>query len=102
TRTVDSDERKRNTAFTPFGRDIERDGNKFNDEKIIDPDVRAGKHNDGSSRDGISSRTIQEDSERIYTSEVRREDQHGKQGSANRSKDSRLDGENIHPTTDAK
>lgn len=101
TRTVDSDERKRNTAFTPFGRDIERDGNKFNDEKINDPDVRAGMHDVGSARDGISSRTIQEDSERIYTSEVRREDQHGKQGSANRPKDSRLDGATIHPTTDA-
>lgn len=101
TRTVDSDAEKRNTAFTPFGRDIERDGNKFNDEKINDPDVRSNIQDDGSGRDGISSRTIKEDSDRIYTSEVRREDQHGKQGSAIPSKDSRLKGENIHPTTDS-
>lgn len=101
TRTIDSDESKRNTAFTPFGRDIERDGNKFNDEKIRDRDVRADDVDD-TRPDGLSSRTIAEDSERIYTSDVRREDQHGDPGYANKSKDSRLEGANIHPTTDAK
>ncbi|MCM3610553.1 general stress protein [Planococcus sp. MERTA32b] len=101
TRDVDIDESKRNTAFTPFGRDIERDGNKFNDEKIRDRDVRADDVDD-TRPDGLSSRTIAEDSERIYTSEVRREDQHGDPGYANKSKDSRLEGANIHPTTDAK
>ncbi len=102
TRTVDVDERKRNTAFTPFGRDIERDGEKFNDEKIRDRDVRADIDKEELRSDGLSSRTIAEDSAKIYTTEVRREDQHGEPGYGNKSKDSRLEGENIHPTTDAK
>jgi len=110
-RTVDADEAGRNTAFAPFGRDIERDGAKFNDEKIRDEDVRADvnradarTHSDSASdRTSYdpSPQTIREDSDRIYTSEVRREDQHGTRGHGNVSKDSRLDGENIHPTTDS-
>ncbi|WP_203332376.1 general stress protein [Planococcus beigongshangi] len=103
TRGVDSDADKRNTAFAPFGRDIERDGERFNDDKIRDKDVRADLKNDEREEaPGISPRTIQEDSDKIYTTEVRREDQHGERGYSHQSKDSRLDGENIHPTTDAK
>lgn len=111
TRTVDADEAGRNTAFAPFGRDIERDGSKFNDEKIRDEDVRADisrtdaaqasdSNSDRTSYDP-SPQTIREDSERIYTSEVRREDQHGVRAGGDVTKDSRLDGENIHPTTDS-
>lgn len=100
-RAVDVDEQKRNTAFAPFGRDIERDGNKFNDEKIKDSDVKANIGHDESKSNEPSSRTIAEDSERIYTSEVRREDQHGEPGYVDKTKDSRLEGANIHPTTDA-
>ncbi|RAZ79537.1 general stress protein [Planococcus halotolerans] len=101
-RTGGIDERNRNTAFAPFGRDIERDGNKFNDEKIRDEDVRADADDNGTRADGLSSRTIARDSEQIYTTEVRREDQHGDPGYGNKTKDSRLEGANIHPTTDAK
>lgn len=101
-RTGRMDERNRNTAFTPFGRDIERDGNKFNDEKIRDEDVRADADYNGTRADGLSSRTIARDSEQIYTTEVRREDQHGDPGYGNKTKDSRLEGANIRPTTDAK
>ncbi|WP_033543451.1 general stress protein [Planococcus sp. CAU13] len=102
-RTVDIDESKRNTALTPFGRDIERDGKNFNDEKIRDSDVRAefGGEESRSGSDRPPARTIAQDSERIYTSEVRREDQHGERGGGDKAKDSRLDGENIHPTTGA-
>ncbi|RLQ93021.1 general stress protein [Planomicrobium sp. Y74] len=101
-RTAGIDERNRNTAFAPFGRDIERDGNKFNDEKIRDEDVRADVDDNGTRTDGLSSRTIARDSEQIYTTEVRREDQHGDPGYGNKTKDSRLEGANIHPTTDAR
>ncbi|TAA73218.1 general stress protein [Planococcus salinarum] len=102
TRTVDIDESKRNTAFTPFGRDIERDGQKFNDEKIRDPDVRADIDRDRTETAEPSSRPIARDSERIYTSEVRREDQHADPGYGNKTRDSRLEGDTIHPTTDRK
>lgn len=102
TRTVDIDENKRNTAFTPFGRDIERDGKKFNDEKIRDRDVNFDRASAEKASDQYepSPQDIAEDSERIYTSEVRREDQHGTPSYGNKSKDARLEGENIHPTTD--
>ncbi|MFD1031242.1 general stress protein [Metaplanococcus flavidus] len=100
TRTVDSDDSKRNTAFTPFGKDIERDGQKFNDEKIRDSDVRANSDVERTDANEPSSRTIAEDSERIYTSEVRREDQHGHPKYGNKTRDSRLEGETIHPITD--
>lgn len=96
------DERNRNTAFAPFGRDIERDGNKFNDEKIRDEDVKADIDDNGTRTDGLSSQTIARDSEQIYTTEVRRENQHGDPGYGHKTKDSRLEGANIHPTTDAK
>lgn len=89
TRPIDADEEKRNTAFTPFGKDIERDGRRHNDEKIVDEDV---KPEFGSSDNN---------SDEIYTTEVPREEQHGEPGYADKSKDSRLDGENIHPTTDS-
>lgn len=102
TRTADIDESKRNTAFTPFGRDIERDGKKFNDEKIRDRDVNFDKASAGEPTDEYepTPQDIARDSERIYTSEVRREDQHGDPSYSNKSKDSRLEGETIHPTTD--
>lgn len=87
TRVVDSDEEKRNTAFAPFGRDIERDGMKFNDEKIKDPDVKADL-NEQHKQNG-----------EIYTTEVPREEQYGLPGYGDKPKDSRVKGENIHPTT---
>ncbi|HSJ37913.1 MAG TPA: general stress protein [Planococcus sp. (in: firmicutes)] len=102
TRTADIDESKRNTAFTPFGRDIERDGKKFNDEKIRDRDVRADINGEATETDELSPRTIAQDSKKIYTSEVRREDQHGHPAYGKKTKDSRLEGETIHPTTDRK
>ncbi|RNF38207.1 general stress protein [Planococcus salinus] len=87
TRTVDLDEEKRNTAFAPFGRDIERDGRKFNDENIRDEDVR------------IPPERVENDSDEIYTRDAAREEQHGESGQHDKFKDSRTDGENIHPTT---
>lgn len=102
TRTVDIDERKRNTALAPFGRDIERDEQKFDDEKIRDRDVRVDIDGERTNAGEPTSNTIAQDSERIYTSEVRREDQHGHPGYANKTKDSRLEGDSIHPTTDRK
>lgn len=80
TRTVDLDEEKRNTAFAPFGRDVERDSRRFNDENIQDKDVR------------VPPERMDDE---IYT----REEQHGEPGYHDKLKDSRTDGENIHPTT---
>lgn len=79
----------RNTAFVPFGRDVERDGEKFNDPKITDPDIQPQYG---------SADTPSEDE--IYTRDVRREDQHGYPSLNTKLKDSRMDGETIHPTTD--
>lgn len=101
-RKVDIDENKRNTAFTPFGRDVERDGQKFNDEKIRDRDVRADIDDENTETDQPSAQTIAQDSDKIYTSEVRREDQHGHPGYGKKTRDSRLEGDAIHPTTDRK
>ncbi|WP_422123790.1 general stress protein [Planococcus sp. X10-3] len=101
-RTGAIDESKRNTAFTPFGRDIERDGQKFNDEKIRDRDVMGTSNGDRNDNDEPSYRTIAQDSEKIYTSEVRREDQHGHPKYGKKTKDSRLEGDSIHPTSDRK
>ena len=84
TRRPDLDEEKRNTAFTPFGRDIERDGERFNDENIQDEDVR------------IPPDRMEDE---IHTRDVTREEQHGEPGNHEKYKDSRTDGENIHPTT---
>ena len=84
------DQFKRNTAYAPFGRDVERDGNKFNDPKIVDRDVKADINQS------------KKDSGEIYTTEVRREDQHGEPGYADKTQDSRLKGESIHPTGDSK
>lgn len=86
TGVIRSDELGRNTAVSPFGRDVERDEMKHNDEKIHDKDV-------------VSNITSNDrGSDEIYTSDVRREDQHGDAGYGDKLQDSRLNGENIHPT----
>lgn len=51
TRTLDSDVHGRNTAVAPFGRDVERDTNKFDDARIIDEDVQATENNNMYARD---------------------------------------------------
>ncbi|TWT27937.1 general stress protein [Planomicrobium sp. CPCC 101110] len=85
TRVIRSDEVGRNTAISPLGRDLERDDLQHNDEKIVDKDVTS---------------TVSKDrySDEMYTSEVPREEQHGDAGDGDKLKDSRLKGENIHPT----
>ncbi|WKA53778.1 general stress protein [Planococcus shixiaomingii] len=85
TKVIRSDEVGRNTAIAPFGRDVERDDLKHNDAKIEDKDVTSNASGDRYSNE-------------IYTSEVSREDQHGNAGYGNEMKDSRIKGENIHPT----
>ncbi|TWT04899.1 general stress protein [Planomicrobium sp. CPCC 101079] len=80
TRVIRSDEVGRNTAIAPLGRDLERDDLRHNDAKIVDKDVDSN----------VSSNRY---SDEIYTSEVPREEQHG-----DTMKDSRVKGENIHPT----
>lgn len=82
TRVIRSDEVGRNTAIAPLGRDLERDDQRHNDEKIVDKDV-------------TSNASGNRYSDEIYTNEVSREEQHGDGG---KMKDSRLKGENIHPT----
>ncbi|MFC4712707.1 general stress protein [Planococcus dechangensis] len=84
---MDLDGGERNTAFAPFGRDIERDGRQYNDEKIIDKDVQKHeKHRDT----GV---------EGIYTTDASREETNKSQ-MHNKYQDSRLKGDEIHPTGD--
>jgi hypothetical protein len=85
TRVIRSDDMGRNTAISPFGRDVEQDDRQHNDAKIHDKDIVSNVSNDHRS-------------DEIYTSDVRREDQHGDAGYGDKMKDSRLIGENIHPT----
>lgn len=89
TRALDSDEVNRNTALEPFGRDIEKDGRRHNDEKLNDNDIKTD-YSDPSRKD----------SGKIYTTAVPREEQYGEPNYGDEHKDSRLKGENIHPTTD--
>lgn len=88
TRTVDSDEAKRNTAMAPFGRDIERDDQRHRDEKIHDKDVV-----------GTDLGTTGIRSDEIYTTETSHEEQHGLPSNGGKAQDSRLKGDSIHPTT---
>lgn len=88
TRTVDSDEAKRNTALAPFGHDIERDDLQHNDAKIIDKDVV-----------GTDLGTTGIKSDETYTTDVPREEQYGLPNSGDKVQDSRLKGDSIHPTT---
>jgi hypothetical protein len=85
TRTIDSDESKRNTALAPFGRDVERDDLRHRDAEIRDKDVA-----------GTDLGTTGIRSDEVYTTKVPREQQHGL---PNKEQDSRLKGDNIHPTT---
>ncbi|MDN5710061.1 MAG: general stress protein [Planococcus sp. (in: firmicutes)] len=86
-RPMDMDAGERNTAFAPFGRDVERDGRRHDDEKLIDKDIQKheGRHDTGV--------------EDIYTSDATRE-QTNKSQLHSKSQDSRLKGDEIHPTTD--
>ena len=88
TRTIDSDEAKRNTAMAPFGRDIERDDRRHNDEKIRDTDVT-----------GTDLGTTGIRSDEISATEVPREEQYGLPSYGDKDQDSRLKGDSIHPTT---
>ncbi|MGI2327475.1 general stress protein [Planococcus sp. YIM B11945] len=76
----------RNTAVAPFGRDVERDEMRHDDAHIHDKDVTP---------DVPAARAKTNE---IYTSDVSREDQHGDAGYGDKTRDSRLQGENIHPT----
>ncbi|MGM0897798.1 MAG: general stress protein [Bacillota bacterium] len=86
-RPMDLEGDERNTAFAPFGRDIERDGRRHDDEKLLDKDIQ--KH-EGRTDTGV---------EGIYTTEATRE-QTNKSQIHDKSQDSRLKGDEIHPTTD--
>jgi hypothetical protein len=85
TRVIRSDEVGRNTAIAPLGKDLERDDLKHNDEKIHDKDV-------------VSPLSADRHSGESYTSDVPREEQHKDAGYGDKTQDSRLKGENIHPT----
>lgn len=98
-RDLDADEVKKNTAFTPFGRDIERDGRKHDDENIIDEDVKSPLNEADETYTSDVNSSINEADE-IYTRDVPREQQHGNPGYMDKAKDSRLDGAQIHPTKD--
>jgi hypothetical protein len=74
----------RNTAVAPFGRDIERDEMRHDDALIRDKDVEVP--------------AAREKTNEIHTSDVSREEQHGDAGYGDKTNDSRLQGENIHPT----
>lgn len=89
TRTLDSDEVKHNAASEPLGKDIERDGRTHNDEKLQGKNIEPS-YEDSSRRDYGE----------IYTSTVSRDEQYGTTKYENKYQDSRLKGENIHPTTD--
>ena len=65
-------------------------------------DIDESNNADRTAVEQPSAQTIAEDSKKIYTSEVRREDQHGHPGYGNKTRDSRLEGDTIHPTTDRK
>ncbi|MDN7244456.1 general stress protein [Planococcus shenhongbingii] len=86
-RPIDSDEVKRNTAMAPFGRDIERDDLRHNDAPIRDKDVSTD----------LGTTGIRSDE--IYTTEVPREEQYGLPSYGDKTQDSRLKGDSIHPTT---
>lgn len=84
---MDLDSGERNTAFAPFGRDVERDGRMHNDEKLIDKDIQ--KH-EGRHETGVDG---------IYTTDATREQTNRSQVHS-KSQDSRLKGDEIHPTSD--
>ncbi len=83
----DSEKEGRNTAFAPFGRDIERDGERHNDEKLIDDDIQKHERHQDTGVEGI------------YTTDVTRAEKNKSQPRS-KSQDSRLKGDEIHPTTD--
>ena len=84
---MDLDAGERNTAFAPFGRDVERDGRMHHDEKLIDKDIQ--KH-EGGHDTGVDG---------IYTTDATREETNKTQMHS-KSQDSRLKGAEIHPTSD--
>ncbi|MBT2581676.1 general stress protein [Planococcus sp. ISL-109] len=86
-RPMDLEGEDRNTAFAPFGRDIEREGRQYNEEKILDKDdQKHEKHRDT----GVKG---------IYTTDATREETNKSQPHS-KSQDSRLKGDEIHPTGD--